>query len=292
MRLRFDFWRPVSKGNTPALMNGVMEHCASLPEEHDDRLLQRETKVIRLHRLEKEGALWLGDFVGIGTKKPAKKAHVSGRMENVSFQENEGLGEESAFLYDPQTNVLILQSNRLAATASSVISFLERFAPSGGPLDLQAIMDRSATDALSRFRTITKLSVNMAAMDLGRVHGDKKYSVTHLASIASELSAPSIKLDVSVGHGWRTQGLSLEPVKRMIHDLMSARSALNLKTIEISGRTDDEDFEALDLITQRLKDVVLVDPDEGRAVSRGLRWANLREIFEKRRAFLTENLAR
>jgi hypothetical protein len=292
MRLRFYFWRFTSKGNTSALMKGVLEKCAALPDEHEDRLLQRETKVVRLHRLEKRGDLWFGDFVGIGTKRPAKKAHVSGRMENVPFQENEGLGEESAFLYDSHSSVLVLQSNRLAATASSVIRFFERFAVDQGPLDLQAIMTPSAVDSLSRFQSITSLRVNMAAMDLGKAYADKKYSATHLASIASELNAPSIKLDVSVGHGWRKHGLSIEPVRKMIRDLMSAKSDMQIKMIEISGKTDDEDFEALDLITQRLKETVVVEPDEGRAVSYGLRWATLDEVFKKHYAFLTANLKR
>jgi hypothetical protein len=286
MRLRFDFWRFSSHGTTSTILDGVMARLSALPDASPDRLLQRETKVIRLQRLEKHGNLWFGDFLGVGTKRAAKKADVKGHIENLPFGPDEGLGEESAFLYDPATCVIVLQSNRLAATASSVIRFIEGFALGEGPLDLEPIMSPEAIDKLSHFQSITSLHVNMAAMDLGHAFGDKQHSATHLASIAEELNAPSIKLEVSVGHQWRKKELSLDSVKKFIRSLVSAKSGVELKQVAISGKTDNEDFEALDLITQRLKEVVEVEPDEGRGTSYRLRWASMSDAFYKHQEFL------
>jgi len=289
-RLRFDFWQFASKGNTSETLGKAMTACAALADEDLRRLLPRATKVVRLHRLTEKDSLWIGDFVGIGTKRAAKKAHVNGRMEALVFETEEGLGEESAFLYDPETNAFVLQSNRLAATPSCVIDFFERFVGEAGPLDLHSIMNPIAIDQLSRFESITSFKVNMAAMDLGNAFKDKGHSASRLAEIASDLSGPSVKLEISVGHAWRKKGLSLDRVKEMARDLLSARSAI--KHVEISGRTLDDDFEALDLVTQRLSETIDIEPDEGRGVAWETRLANLKEVFAKHRDFLKSSLAR
>lgn len=286
VRLRFDFWHIESRADVDAIMAHVLETCSSMKEGDSERNLYRNSKVVRLQRVEKHGALWFGDFVGIGTKRGAKKADTTGHLEMLQFEDEEGLGEESAFLYDPTTRVLILQSNRLAATPASVIFFFQKIALGMGAIDLLPVMNQSGLDQFSRFQSVSSFRVGIAKMNLGTAFANKDHSAARLAGIAEELDAPRINLEVTVGRAWRKRGLSLEGLTQMVSELFSAKNSVELQKLEVTGKTEDDDFEALDLMTQRLSDISMVEPDEGRGVTRGLRWHLMQEAYGRNEEYI------
>lgn len=294
-RLRFDFWHlQATKGNTSELVSEIMEVCSKLPEDHEDRLLPRDTKVVRLHELEKKGALWFGDFLGIGVRRPAKKASTKGHVEDLPFTDDEGLGEESAFLIDPATNVFILQSNRLAATSSSVVRFFERFTLGRGHLELMPVLSQGGLNQLTNMKNVTSFKVTLAKMDFGHDFSKKKPAVGSMLNIASDFLAPRLTLEVSVGHQWRKKTLAIDKLYQFASDLIGSSEAgdLEVETAQVRGHDEDERNSVLDLIAERLREVVLVEPDQGRGVSRMTRWQKMYEAYSKQEEFLHKHFGR
>lgn len=301
LKLRYDFWHvESSKGNASVIVSNFIESCTKVlsaeettPTEDELLLLPRSNKHVRLQKLEKRGFLWLGDFVGIGTKRAAKKANTKGLMEDIPFKDNEGLGEENAFLLDPATNVLVLQSNRLAATSAAVVQFLQRFGVGIGDVDLLPILTPSSMQRLGELKRISSFKVGIARMNFGpTLQG--KHSVSSLVDIAQDLSGPRIDLEVSVGHAWRKQGLDFDKVVRAVQDLFGAKDRRDLELLkaEVTGRTEEDDLDVLDLTTGRLKETVSVEPDEGRGVSRLMRWQEAYAAYQRHEVFLREQFGK
>lgn len=265
-----------------------------MPDEHDDRLLRRETKVVRLHRFASKGGLWFGDFIGIGTGRAAKKAHVRGRVEEIPFEPDEGLGEESAFLIDPSLKVLVLQSNRLAATSKTVVQFLDKVTLGKGRFDLRPILSQSGLDRIGTMAKVNRFTINIAKMDFSRPLEREQHPLKQLIGLADSLQAPKMNIEISVGKQWRTKGLSVDKLRELIREIFSAEEedVFEIEKAELAGRDEDDEFNFLDLTEARLTDVVFVEPDHGRGLAMETRWRCLYDSYLKRLEYLRGALSK
>lgn len=290
--LRIDFWHIETRGNAPDLLRNVLTQIAGLQEGDPRRLYPRDTKVIRLETITQQGNFWLGEFAGIRTRSAAKKGHIHGKIETLNFVDGEGLAEEVAFLIAPETNILALQANRQGATSSSVIHFLERFAVGGGGgLDLLPVPSPSGLERFSRLKKVSTFRVGLAKLEHGHAFAERQDSVTNLMNIASELQAPMVSLEVTVGNHWRKQGLSMDGIRRFVQELLNVKEGegLDVEQVQVTGRTEDDERDVLDLVLERLRETVYLEPDEGRSISLRARWQKLIEAYAKHEAYLTEN---
>src|SRR5580704_9270886 len=66
-----------------------------------------------------------GEMVRIRMDMLPRKASLDGALEDLDFEDDEGLGEETAFLYHPPTQVLALQRNRSGVSASGLAWYVK-----------------------------------------------------------------------------------------------------------------------------------------------------------------------
>ena len=292
VRLRFDFWHLESaQGSVNATVTDVLETCRALPPNSERRLLRKDGKVVRLLNAEPTSSLWLGQFIGIGTGRPAKKAHETGPVSRIPLAAREGLVESNVFLFDPMTSVLVLQSNRLAASASSVVRFFNEFEPDVPHIRPVYVISQTGLDELGRFRVVRKFTIRLAKMRFGPSFADRGHAAVQLAGLATAIDAQSLNLEVSVGRQ-RRRRLDIAAIRQIVSDLFESNdSTMEIKRLEITGSTDDDEAATVDLLTQRIVEIVELDPDDDRDVSYERRRAEIVIAFRKHHAFLREQFA-
>jgi len=291
IKLRFDFWHlEAVKGDATALINSALSAFENLEEDAQERLLPRGDKHIRFQEVHRRGQLWFGVFLGIGTQRPAKKASLSGKIEDIPLGDDEGLLEEAAFVVDPSTNIMVIQRNRLAATPSSVIIFLQRVLRDLGELQMFPILTPATLERLGQLKTASTFKVSIAQMKFGSSFvGD--HSVQSLTRFADEFSAPKVTLDVTVGKNWRRSSLNIDGINRFIGNLFGAKDGFEVTEATLVGHDENDEHSVLDFTNARLVETVIVEPNEGRGVSREARFHLLSEALQKHSDFLKEHFA-
>jgi hypothetical protein len=290
--LNVDFWQINGGANTFAVVDRIMRECLALPAEDERRLLQGDTKAIRLQYLEKRAGIWQGDFVGIRTRAAAKRGDTAGHVESLDFRDNEGLCEETAFLVIPTMNLLILQRSRMGATSASVVRFLEHFDPMRGILDIMPIPTQGTMEHFNQLRDVSSITVGIARVENAQGLGGENDSVSDLLKLGAALDAPRMMLQLSVGHQWKSRVLSRESVTNFVQRLLRIQHedpAVAVKKVLITGRNEDDERDVLDLVINRLQYNVEVDADEGRGASRATRLQALRDAYQQNRDFLHQH---
>lgn len=109
--LNIDFFKVVMPSNINLAFGEVLQKVITLPAE-------QRFKVVRLHHLSVHEAnfgwqqTWEGEIICIRMDNVPAKADLAGKIEDFKLADNEGIGEQSAFIYHPNTNIMLLQSNK------------------------------------------------------------------------------------------------------------------------------------------------------------------------------------
>jgi hypothetical protein len=246
---------------------------------------------IRLQEIRKINAHWLGDMVKIRMDGIPPKTKLTGRQEDIDLDDDEGLGEETAFLFDTRTGVLVFQRNKFAVSATAFAHYLVLMC---GVEDV-GLRPALRSDAMARLQTFTqhrKLEIAIAGLNNLRLFRGAGRGVEELVTLSNEFQAPSISLTVSMGHNKGTLAKVKDCVESLIETFQQAGGAgpTPITKILVSGKEgEDQPTEIIDLLEDRMVDLEKVDLGRDHEVSRNARQGALNAAFLKRKAEL-ENL--
>ena len=189
--LKCHFFRVLPLTSKDAITNTLVE-IGALAEDDVKRVQESERRApIMLAHAELSGALWLIDVVRIRMDVDAKRASIKGLVSALRLEDHEGIGEESAVLYDPTAQVMIIQSGRETVTKSDIEFY---FASKGSipNLDLQPALVREGYLKMQRMTVIRKLEVSVAGLSSGKVWGSEDLAVKAMANLEKRFEAPSL----------------------------------------------------------------------------------------------------
>jgi len=221
-----------------------------------------------------------------------KKAGLAGVLEELDLQDDEGLGEETAFLYHHPTRILSIQRNRFGISASGLAWYVKEKAGLDRPIVLEPVLETAVLQRLDEVRFVRKLEITLAGLGTGTPLRNRGYGVGDIVRLSETFNAPKIAVELSMGRERRGTLL----VERAIGALRSlaglvAENVNEVQKLEVTGITDGDERVVLDLIEERMKEGVMV-PDEGRTVSYEARRGALREVWSKRVDELRTRFAR
>ncbi|QGY40526.1 hypothetical protein GM415_10455 [Pseudodesulfovibrio cashew] len=219
---------------------------------------------------------------------PPKKNITTGASSSIDLDEDEGLGEDTAFVYDPTLNVLVMQRNRMGVTASQFARYLYDQYDLDEWVRLDPILVSGAYQRLAQLGVFRKLRVRVAPLGNNNVFRDQGHSVNRLVDLAEQFEAPVI--DVTIGMGHQRQGsLSGNAIRRTIEELTGIRGERNgaVTRIEVTGK-DDDDSEScfIDLIEERMVEEAMVPLNEDRQLDVGGRVGAAYDALRRRRVEL------
>ena len=285
-RVNFEFYQLSMEGGDGVSFEEVLHKVAALPQ-NEERTAEVRGRHIRLQEAEYDAERWMGELVRIRMDQVPIRASLSGKLEPFLFDDDEGVGEEAAFLYWPRLKVLVLQRNRLAVSTSAFTSYFVKKGDIEGPIVLMPILQGEAYQRLGEMQTILRFDIRIAGIENMALFDHVGYGLKESLRVVEHFNAPTISVSLSMGH--RKGSLVPEAVRDVAKKLctMATRGDGDIRKIEVAGKTDIEaDTEVLDLLEYRMVDAMDVQQDEHRSLTYSARQTAMQTAFSKRRSEL------
>lgn len=279
--MRIDFYRVRFRDEPLFGFGGALTSIEkSVPLGSRNRPIMGDT--FRLQSLESDENTAVGDMLRIRMDNLPVKASLAGEIDELGLDEDEGIGEESAFLFDAQLAVLLYQRNRTGVPLSRFASYVESMLGLQDPVYFDPILEPDAITKLRLMRRHTRLEVNCARADNPAIWPGDDAVTTSIRNL-SALNAPSVRISVSCGH-YRRRSVAavalrdtLAALRPLIH-----REDQQLKKVEISGRSADDEALVVDLVEDRMVETPIVDVGRHRHAAFEIRAGLLRKAHAAR----------
>ncbi|MEZ6099971.1 MAG: DUF6731 family protein [Pirellulaceae bacterium] len=270
-------------------LNAVLNSASAVPDD-DSRVRELSGVPFRLQRLNHGRGIWTGEIVRIRMNDIPIICGLDGSVDEVELDDDEGIGEETAFLFHPATNSLVIQRNRLGVSSSRLMAYLERLTDTEGLLAVM-ILNADVASALNRLQIVRKMHVRLASVKNPRLLTSHNPSTTEAIEI---LNAKAPVVDITVAMGRQRGSLSLQAIRSAAKRFLSWSGATDapgdVEALKIDGKYDDESPAELDLLEYRMVERADVEPDpQSRRLLYEDRIRALKEAFERRKGEL-ENM--
>ena len=103
-KLKMDFLKVVLPDEFPRSFESVLNAVNVSPKD-DARNAIRNDCPFRLQEARQTGDYWKGEMIRIRMDQLPIKAKLSGDISSIDLEDDEGIGEETAFLYHVPTSV-------------------------------------------------------------------------------------------------------------------------------------------------------------------------------------------
>lgn len=248
----------------------ILERINSMPNDQRRNFEIYGEFPTRLSRLEEckigDVSILLGEVVKIQMNGLPMKARTTGETSEIDFADNEGVGQETWFLYDPDGGYLLLQRNRNGITAGAFETYFSSFLRSGG-VKLEALISATAMERLRASSRISTFDVAVRPVltskdDLAQVSKAVGGAIAALDDVGGNVVA----FQVGVGKGGQGKSLSLSGVINNVRKLLK-RSADHgdVKKLKVVAEYDEEiGLDPIDFLRDRLGAWENIPYDESR----------------------------
>jgi len=287
--LTIDFFKVgISQPSTLSFYK-ILEKAANTPSD-------QRPQIVRVHHIYLLSAqygwqdTWEGEIVRLRMDDIPVKGNISGGIEDILLAHDEGIGEQSAFIYHPATSILALQSNRHGVSAGDFARYFELVAGSNTSITLDAVLQADAMQRLAKIKEVSKFQVRIASLTNMDIFKDGDYGVEEIVKLTQAFQAPSIVLELKTSRKKDDSSLSIKTVFDTAQSLVRAsyQSQNKISAIRISGSSDEDEHLFIDLLRDKMRESIPV-MNSGR--NRNIPYANrqiaLQEAWNRR---LTEIL--
>lgn len=248
----------------------------------EERLRSVGINDMRLELAERPAAdqkYWKLDFCKLRTQGPGR----AGRQEvtkSFALGEGERFSEETALVYDAETEFVSLQYNHYGPRAQAIADYLSIFVPQGESYSLLLQLDPTAQARLKSKKQFTRLVYKVAPAKLSDAW--KRNNVSMYKAIEAQQTTYGgdwVCVEVALEQRSPTSLKLLDKIKGVIGLANEGDDAV--RQLEIAGRdAAGENIDVVDLLTEKL---VLsykgLPQDEGFRVSAIDRWKCLEEAM-------------
>lgn len=227
---------------------------------------------------------WLLDFTKIRYENGPGKASREEPIEGFELDEDQGFGEETSALYDPQRQVILIQYNHHGVRSGIIKNYFGVYGHNQnefGSYEFNIRMDENADVRFAQKQIITKMHFKIAPPKMSAQQRHGNVSLGRSLAVSDNLGAETIEVVVSAGRG-ANAALSFDRVTALARNLMGMRQHGGVgdaivSKLEVVGReTLAEPLDVVDLLKpkleQRIGDLIL-GPD--RRYTRRSRWDGL-----------------
>jgi hypothetical protein len=217
----------------------------------------------------------------IGRVRMSNTPAIAGRdctVKEIDLEDEEGITERTAFLFDSRRSVLAVHSRREAVSASRLCGYCDKFA--NNQVDTFVIEPILRADAQRRFDsmiTIKKVEVEYTREAAGAIQQVDQSTQGFLQGLRN-LDGQTLTVSVSSGRK-KDNKLSLENVTSFVRTAFAGRNE-RVEKLTISGRNAGDEHLFVDLLEDRLR-VKRAMEFRGRSASYEQRRTLLREIYDQ-----------
>ena len=203
------------------------------------------------------------------------------RVAPFGLQQDESFAHETAMLYDPEQNLIFLESSQRGMTRVTIARYFMKFALPKTEYELIPILDDEAASKARRYRTVRSLTIGVALPAFTKT--DHEEGASAIQALGDRFGASFIEMTIKAEPNKKT--LLVDKLWETTDFLLGQSDSDSISNLTIDGREYDEDsFAVIDLIQHREKRTRMLQVDSvERKVPYNDRWQALVQI---RREFL------
>jgi hypothetical protein len=283
--IRIDFYQVTTDGNTNTRFKEILENTHNISDD-EQRIYKVNNVPIRLESLEVEGIICQGEITRIRMDQIPEKANLQERgTEPILLTENEGLSEATAFLYDSELGILVIQRTQSGVSVSAFQKYFQNFANSGEKIELSVVLEPYAIRKLHDFTLIKKLEISVAGLRNLEIFNDVERANEEITALTNAFQSPSLNLILSVQHE-KESSLKISKVIECIQGWLHINSTnreVEVSKISVNGLEDeDSPVTTVDLLGRTIREKTSLNL-VNRMLPYSARKQAIKKAWEKRR---------
>jgi len=260
-----DFYRVEVPHGAPSVEQ-ILASANALADDDDRKLLEHDGFAVRIQHGGQHGNHYECDFIRIDFEDIPLKAKRDGTTEYLDLDEDEGVGDQTAALYDSIYDVLVLERNRLGVTPTKFARYLEHIARLDSPVIISPVITPDGLRRLASMSTIRKLKMRIASVDRLNAVADENTSTASMIQLGQQFEAPQVEVTVGFGH---KRGVLHKPsVRSLLRSLtdIARRQHSTVAKLEVQGTDNQNEYEKFDLLDNRMIEEEELQPDAHRDI--------------------------
>jgi hypothetical protein len=270
----------------------LLKAARALPDD-ESRVKEIQGVHFRLQRLATHGNQWEGEMIRIRMTNIPLIASLSGKTDIVELDDDEGIGEETAFLYDPKLNVLAIQRNRMGGSASRFARYFEQIGQLEEPITPTVVLEADAIERLSHVSEVRKFRVRFADVENPSLLIGNNTETRQGIGLIAAGKAPYAEIEIGMGFKRGTL-----PVKEVVAAAKrfyrwatgTASPEADIEKITVIGTYDDDSHAEMNLLEYNMFEEISVALDKDRRLPYASRRSALREVWGRRASQLNHIL--
>jgi hypothetical protein len=280
--INIDFYRVSVLNDQTLRFNDLIEDVSALPVDNQRNLFVKDVP-IRLQICDQRPDGITADMVRIRMNALPAKASLGGVIAPFDLNDDEGIGEETAFYYNIPRRIAVIQRNKFGVSAPQIAHYFT--VKTGlGTLVFDPIFETETMIKYATMQNVRKFEVAIAGKQNPQIFNTLEAGLSSTVDMIQTLQAPSVDITVSMGH--ERGSLATRAVKAVADALLviANDSPDQVKKIKITGSSTDEEQSALlNLLEDRMVETVDVPEDTNRRLSYLSRISAVRQAWQRRR---------
>lgn len=288
-KISVDFYRVEMPMQTTETFNSVLHRVEGSPDDAS-RNVEMGGYAYRLQHANFEAELGEGEMVRIRMDEVPLKAKLSGYVAPFELEDDEGIAEDTAFLFYRPTNVLVMQRSRIGVSAARLAGYLESRGGLDGPIIFDPLLQKNALQRLNALNAIRKVDVRLARVDHPEHLKDEAHGLNGVIELLGQFDAPDVALTLSMGRLRGSLGVvdCLQTIKTL--NRVAKENEHNVTKLEVHGQRGPQEPEIIDLVKDRMVETFELEVDHQRRISYEARRLALREALRRRMKEVTAAL--
>lgn len=222
------------------------------------RNIEFTEKTVRIQSLTiSNQGIYEGNYIKIRMLGLPSKASTSGEVTNFDLEDNEGMGEEAAFLYDSKNHILAIQRNRYSLTVNSFAYYLNKFNTNNEEIEFLPIISENTLERLRKLDSITKFQLKVSGISNPEHFKNSGLAPGKVIDLLDEFEAPQLSLEISAGYS--KNSLKKSSINRAINQFLKFTnldskniSPSEVTSLLVTGADSNDQKDIIDLIADRV----------------------------------------
>lgn len=200
----------------------------------------------------KDGS-WIGNMLRTRMDRAAYLSRIDGETEDLELDEDQGLGDDTWFLYEPLRRCLLLQRNwSNGCRPDAFEKYFEQLFKLDN-VELKPLITPEADQKLGRLQKVTSFELAIAnPHDLDRLL-KSGVSGKAAAEMMRTQGSRTVTIINGLGQGKRNRSMDIASIVREARNL-SRQLDNGIKRLKVGGYLEDgENIQEIDLIVDRVK---------------------------------------
>lgn len=268
-----------TSGESPARM--IFERLFNADFAERNQEINGDTFRMEDLKAEDGSQLLLMNFIRLRLDEGPGKAGLNQKVTGFGLARSEGFAEETAVLYDPETELWVIQYNHFGPRAGAVASYMSRMQHPRPSMDLVPVWRDDAMRELACRPFKTKLEIKVAARSISALDADGAVGLTEGLKAARANGADTLTLEIGVRRGNSFSGKVIDSWMGWFHNIKRKSAASSLDRFVVTAKGPGFESKEINLLNFREEKEFPMKAGKDRRLPLEARWDTLVRAWEE-----------